>query len=184
MSWDVSIKDSRALFSTHTPPLLVALSPFRVDVLPGALFSALAHMPLYRRVENNARLLEFKCVELAEELISGQYKLLPFNMAIFEPTLGDPCRVMAVFCPPELTRTYSAARLVFSFPPTPFRFSSFRRYQVLANTRNFCPFVQHSLSKVGCGYVIEDLDTVPTLPEPTDSACVLRSSQTAAGACS
>ena len=31
-------------------------------------------MPLYRRVENNARLLEFKCVEFAEELIYGQYK--------------------------------------------------------------------------------------------------------------
>lgn len=31
-------------------------------------------MPLYRRVESNARLLEFKCVEFAEELIYGQYK--------------------------------------------------------------------------------------------------------------
>jgi hypothetical protein len=31
-------------------------------------------MPLYRRVENDARLLEFKCVEFAEELIYGQYK--------------------------------------------------------------------------------------------------------------
>jgi len=31
-------------------------------------------MLLYRRVENNARLLEFKCVEFAEELIYGQYR--------------------------------------------------------------------------------------------------------------
>ena len=31
-------------------------------------------MPLYRRVETNARLLEFKCVEFAEELMYGQYK--------------------------------------------------------------------------------------------------------------
>jgi len=31
-------------------------------------------MPLYRRVESNARLLEFKCVEFAEELIYGQYR--------------------------------------------------------------------------------------------------------------
>jgi hypothetical protein len=31
-------------------------------------------MPLYRRVEKNAQLLEFKCVEFVEELIYGQYK--------------------------------------------------------------------------------------------------------------
>jgi hypothetical protein len=31
-------------------------------------------MPLYRRVEKNAQLLEFKCVEFSEELIYGQYK--------------------------------------------------------------------------------------------------------------
>jgi len=31
-------------------------------------------MPLYRRVEKNAQLLEFKCVEFAEELLYGQYK--------------------------------------------------------------------------------------------------------------
>ncbi len=34
-------------------------------------------MPLYRRVEKNAQLLEFKCVEFAEELIYGQYKKEP-----------------------------------------------------------------------------------------------------------
>jgi hypothetical protein len=28
-------------------------------------------MPLYRRVEKDARLLEFKCVEFAEELLYG-----------------------------------------------------------------------------------------------------------------
>jgi hypothetical protein len=30
-------------------------------------------MPLYRRVEKNAQLLEFKCVEFAEELLYGKY---------------------------------------------------------------------------------------------------------------
>jgi hypothetical protein len=28
-------------------------------------------MPLYRRMENNIRLLEFKCVDLAEEYVYG-----------------------------------------------------------------------------------------------------------------
>ena len=31
-------------------------------------------LPLYRRVEDGAQLLEFKCVEFAEELLYGQYK--------------------------------------------------------------------------------------------------------------
>ena len=31
-------------------------------------------MPLYRRVEKNAQLLEFKCVEFVEELLYGQFK--------------------------------------------------------------------------------------------------------------
>ena len=31
-------------------------------------------MPLYRRVEKNAQLLEFKCVELAEEVIYGHLR--------------------------------------------------------------------------------------------------------------
>jgi hypothetical protein len=31
-------------------------------------------MPLYRRVEKNPQLLEFKCVEFSEELLYGQYK--------------------------------------------------------------------------------------------------------------
>ena len=30
-------------------------------------------MPLYRHVEKNARLMEFKCVEFAEELMYGQF---------------------------------------------------------------------------------------------------------------
>ena len=34
-------------------------------------------MPLYRRVDKNAQLLEFKCVEFAEELLYGQYKKQP-----------------------------------------------------------------------------------------------------------
>ena len=31
-------------------------------------------MPLYRKMEKNAQLLEFKCVEFSEELLYGQYK--------------------------------------------------------------------------------------------------------------
>jgi hypothetical protein len=31
-------------------------------------------MPLYRRMEKNAQLLDFKCVEFAEDLLYGQYK--------------------------------------------------------------------------------------------------------------
>jgi hypothetical protein len=31
-------------------------------------------MPLYRRVEKDAQLLEFKCTEFAEELLYGKYK--------------------------------------------------------------------------------------------------------------
>jgi len=34
-------------------------------------------MPLYKRVEKNAQLLEFKCVEFAEELLYGKYKKQP-----------------------------------------------------------------------------------------------------------
>jgi hypothetical protein len=31
-------------------------------------------LPLYRRMEKNAQLLEFKCVEFAEELLYGDLK--------------------------------------------------------------------------------------------------------------
>lgn len=34
-------------------------------------------LPLYKRVEKNAQLLEFKCVEFAEELLYGQFKKQP-----------------------------------------------------------------------------------------------------------
>jgi hypothetical protein len=34
-------------------------------------------MPLYRHVEKNAQLLEFKCVEFAEELIYGNLRKQP-----------------------------------------------------------------------------------------------------------
>ena len=36
-------------------------------------------MPLYRRVEQNAQLFEFKCVEFAEELIYGHLRRTPSN---------------------------------------------------------------------------------------------------------
>ena len=34
-------------------------------------------MPLYRRLETNAQLLEYKCVEFAEELLYGDVKKKP-----------------------------------------------------------------------------------------------------------
>ena len=36
-------------------------------------------MPLYRRVEKNAQLLDFKCVEFVEELLYGQYRKHPLS---------------------------------------------------------------------------------------------------------
>ena len=34
-------------------------------------------MPLYRRIEQGARLMEFKCVEFVEELLYGQWRKNP-----------------------------------------------------------------------------------------------------------
>jgi hypothetical protein len=34
-------------------------------------------MPLYRRVEPNVALMDFKCVEFVEELVYGQYRKRP-----------------------------------------------------------------------------------------------------------
>jgi len=31
-------------------------------------------MPLYRRIEQNAQMLEFKCVEFVEELLYGKFR--------------------------------------------------------------------------------------------------------------
>lgn len=36
-------------------------------------------MPLYRRLDKNMQLLEFKCVEFVEELLYGQYRQKPAN---------------------------------------------------------------------------------------------------------
>jgi hypothetical protein len=36
-------------------------------------------MPLYRRVEPNAQLLDFKCVEFVEELMYGKYRRKPLS---------------------------------------------------------------------------------------------------------
>jgi hypothetical protein len=36
-------------------------------------------MPLYRRQEKNAQVLDFKCVEFVEELLYGQYRKRPLN---------------------------------------------------------------------------------------------------------
>ena len=34
-------------------------------------------MPLYRRIESDAQLMEFKCVEFVEELMFGQWRKNP-----------------------------------------------------------------------------------------------------------
>jgi hypothetical protein len=36
-------------------------------------------MPLYRRVEKNAQLLDFKCVEFVEELMYGKWRKKPLT---------------------------------------------------------------------------------------------------------
>jgi hypothetical protein len=36
-------------------------------------------MPLYRRVEPNAQLLEYKCVEFVEELMYGKLRKTPLQ---------------------------------------------------------------------------------------------------------
>jgi hypothetical protein len=36
-------------------------------------------MPLYRRVEKNAQLLDFKCVEFVEELLYGKWRKKPLT---------------------------------------------------------------------------------------------------------
>jgi hypothetical protein len=36
-------------------------------------------MPLYRRIEKNAQLMDFKCVEFVEELLYGQYRKKPLT---------------------------------------------------------------------------------------------------------
>jgi hypothetical protein len=36
-------------------------------------------MPLYKRQEKNAQLLDFKCVEFVEELMYGQYRKNPLS---------------------------------------------------------------------------------------------------------
>ena len=36
-------------------------------------------MPLYRRQEKNAQLLDFKCVEFVEELLYGQWRKKPLG---------------------------------------------------------------------------------------------------------
>ena len=34
-------------------------------------------MPLYRRIEENARLMDFRCVEFVEELLFGEWRRTP-----------------------------------------------------------------------------------------------------------
>ena len=36
-------------------------------------------MPLYRRIESNAQLMEFKCVEFVEEMLYGEYRKTPLS---------------------------------------------------------------------------------------------------------
>jgi hypothetical protein len=37
------------------------------------------NMPLYRRQEKNAQLMDFKCVEFVEELLYGQWRRQPLG---------------------------------------------------------------------------------------------------------
>ena len=37
------------------------------------------HMPLYRRLDKGAQLMDFKCVEFVEELIYGQWRKTPLS---------------------------------------------------------------------------------------------------------
>ena len=39
-------------------------------------------MPLYRRLEKNAQLLDFKCVEFAEGLLYGKYRNPPLEPSV------------------------------------------------------------------------------------------------------
>ena len=36
-------------------------------------------MPLYRRLEKNAQLMDFKCVEFVEELMYGKWRKKPLS---------------------------------------------------------------------------------------------------------
>ena len=36
-------------------------------------------MPLYRRIENDAQLMDFKCVEFVEELLYGEFRRDPLE---------------------------------------------------------------------------------------------------------
>ena len=36
-------------------------------------------LPLYRRIEKNAQIMDFKCVEFVEELLYGQYRKKPLT---------------------------------------------------------------------------------------------------------
>ena len=36
-------------------------------------------MPLYRRMEPNAQLMDFKCVEFVEELLYGEFRRKPLD---------------------------------------------------------------------------------------------------------
>ena len=47
-------------------------------------------MPLYRRLEKNAQLMDFKCVEFVEELLYGQWRK--------KPCLGRACRERLRLC--------------------------------------------------------------------------------------
>ena len=43
-------------------------------------------MPLYRRVDENMQLLEFKCVEFAEELMYGHLRKDPDLTPVYRPS--------------------------------------------------------------------------------------------------
>jgi hypothetical protein len=47
-------------------------------------------LPLYRRQEKNAQLLDFKCPEFVEELLYGQWRKKPLSREATEPRVTEP----------------------------------------------------------------------------------------------
>ncbi|MEI9812910.1 MAG: hypothetical protein WDO18_09675 [Acidobacteriota bacterium] len=64
------------MWLSATPPLSVDTMLYEATIEDKNVFSKpwKISYPLYRHVEKNARLLEFKCVEFSEELIYGDLR--------------------------------------------------------------------------------------------------------------
>ena len=66
---------TRCTWSSATPRLGPDILSYEATIEDPKVFSRpwKISMPLYRHVEKNARLMEFKCVEFVEELMYGQF---------------------------------------------------------------------------------------------------------------